>query len=110
MNWLNALHSLQFDQQAVLDKNVEPKTFFKNDTFVFDYDLLLFVRTEPSKFQFVDETLFVDALEETWSECPVNLDSGSNRFLAQCVSFCKVSVHKLLGLNRRNEGHKVAMS
>ena len=93
MDGQDFVNALQFEQQAVLDENVKAQGFLENQSFVFDFDDPLIDGRDLAQAQFLDQTFFINALDETGSFEPVNLNGRTDGRVAQLIGFREQGMH-----------------
>ena len=76
MNWLKALHTLQLNQDALLDDHVGAEPFLQRDPLVTDWYTNLGLHSEPALAKLVRQARLVCGFEQTRSEGPMHSEGG----------------------------------
>ena len=87
------VEGLAFDDQATVDKAVDPQLLLKGKALVSNRNVNLGLGLMPANAHFLGEALFVDVLKKPDAEVLLNFDSGLNDFAGKGVRFFKEWVH-----------------
>jgi hypothetical protein len=83
---MHFLDGFDFDQEAVLDEQVESQFFDEHEAFVINLDLVLLLDGEAAQFQLATQSFFVDAFQQAWTEDAVDFDAGADHLAAEFLS------------------------
>ena len=87
------VEGLAFDDQATVDKAVDPQLLLEGKALVSNRNVNLGLGLMPANAHFVGECLLVDVFEKPDAEVLLNFDSGLNDFAGKGVRFFKERVH-----------------
>lgn len=87
------VEGLAFDDQATVDKAVDPQLLLESKALVSNRNDNLGLGLMPTNAHFLGKALFVDVLEKPDTEVLLNFDSGLNDFAGKGVRFFKEWVH-----------------
>ena len=80
------LDGLQFDNQALLHKEVNTIATVKLYGLIDDGQSNLAMEDQPSLAQFIAQTRLVSRLEQPWPQATVNLNRSSDNLLGQRIT------------------------
>ena len=89
------IEGLAFDDQATVDKAVDPQLLLEGKALVSNRNGNLGLSLMPANAHFLGECLLVDVFEKPDAEVLLNFDSGLNDFAGKGVRFFKEWVHDL---------------
>jgi hypothetical protein len=78
VNRTEALDRFQFDDDAILDQQIQAESAVEFDRFVHERHGFLLFKADAAEGQFVAKALFVRGFEKARAEELVNLDGGAN--------------------------------
>ena len=91
VNRKNPLHRLGFDDEAMVDVEVESERFFKGQVLVDDRNGKFLNGWNPTEAELMPETASVNTLEQPGALMAVNLDGSSDD--VRCPSIRAVEIH-----------------
>jgi len=81
----HSFNCLQFEEEAIVDKNIVAQGFFKGQIFVSDTNHLLLGDFKATLRQFMHKVLLVNGFDETRTFVSVNFDGSSNYLAGDSV-------------------------
>jgi hypothetical protein len=102
----NLLHRLEFQQEAILNQNIESQGFVKHQPFVFDPYQALIHRPDLAQAHLVHQAPLVDAFEETRPFNPMNLNGRANGGVAQLIGLLVKRMHRKILQKQTKETKK----
>lgn len=85
-------HTLQFQQQTVLDLNIKPEEFLEDHPLVFDFYLPLVNRLKFAQLEFTNHASFIYTFDQSRPFQPMNFNRRANRSMAHFISGRKKSL------------------
>jgi len=94
----NGLDRFDFDQDAVVNQQIEAERFLTGEALVFDDDLLLADGGKASKLKFPGQTPFVNGFHQSRPLVTMHLDGRADDRLGQAGGFVVERVHLWTGV------------
>jgi hypothetical protein len=81
VDWQEVLDAFQFENDFILNDEVQSIPAIQLYAFVFDGQGHLALKSQPTEVEFVTQTLLISRLEKAWTKRPMHFDGGSNDLL-----------------------------
>ena len=92
---MDFLDRFDFDQEHAADKQIELSFFLEDQAFVFDAHVFLRHNRDATKFKFLTQAFFVDALQEAGAKDAMDFDCRANCFPTQSVGVSESWMHRM---------------
>jgi hypothetical protein len=83
----------KFDNQTILNDEIQAKRFFENQSFIIDGYWLLIQNIDATQCEFSTETAFINAFDQPGAEDAVNFDCCAYYRMAELVRILKQWMH-----------------